>query len=101
MRFKVCGKGHPPVRFSLPGVCPVCPRKRGLDSAARGAQRGFRNALVAASDGRCAYSDADGERCPVTTGLEAAHIGDRYADTGAYGLGALVCAEHHLLLDHG
>jgi len=81
--------------------CPQCPPKRGLDSAARATQRAFRNALLAQSDGRCAYSDTDGVRCAETIGLQAAHIGGRYADGAPYGPGTLLCPEHHRLLDHG
>ena len=80
---------------------PEHPRKRGIDTQARAAQAQFRKTLLAAGDGRCAYSDANGERCTETVGLEAAHVGHCYADTGAYGAGALLCREHHRLLDHG
>lgn len=81
--------------------CPLCPPKRGRNSAARSQQRAFRTALLAQGDGQCAYRDADGARCPATEGLEAAHVGERYADTGDFNAGALLCPAHHRLLDRG
>jgi hypothetical protein len=81
--------------------CPECPPKRGLDTQARKAQAEFRRMLLASSDGQCAYSDADGVRCVEVEGLQAAHVGGRYADTGAFAAGVLCCPAHHRLLDHG
>lgn len=80
--------------------CPCKPPRRGSDSAARGAQRAFRHQLVAESDGQCAYRDADGERCPETENLQAAHY-DGYATDGNFARGALLCPTHHVRLDHG
>jgi len=88
------------VRYLKGSSCPQCPPKRGRDSDARAAQRRFRTALLVASDGRCAYSDADGVRCPVTDGLQAAHI-DPYAADGNFAAGAMLCPTHHVLLDGG
>jgi predicted restriction endonuclease len=81
--------------------CPRCPPKRGSDSAARKAQAQFREAILGASDGRCAYYDANFVRCPETENLEAAHIGPRYADSGKFELGAMLCPPHHRLHEHG
>jgi hypothetical protein len=81
------------------GRCPACPPKRGRDTRARAAQRQFRTALLAASDGRCCYVDANGIRCDVTTGLQAAHVGEAYSATGGFEAGAMLCPRHHRMLD--
>lgn len=75
--------------------CPTCPPKRGRDTAARAAQRDFRNALLAASDGHCAYVG-----CGEMKGLVAAHLAP-YAADGNFTHGAMLCPVHHRLLDHG
>ena len=87
-------------RYTAPR-CPCRPPRRGSDSAARQAQQRFRDALLAQSDGQCAYLAPDGVRCPVTIGLAAAHVGTRYADRGGFDAGAMLCAEHHRRLDRG
>lgn len=97
VRVKVCRRHM--LRHPLDEPCPLCPPKRGRDSAARAAQRRFRGQLLAASDGQCAYTDADGNRCSITEGLEAAHIGEAYADGAGFASGALLCPTHHRYLD--
>jgi predicted restriction endonuclease len=77
--------------------CPCRPPKRGIDPAARKAQAEFRAALLAASDGRCAFSDANG-RCTRTENLEAAHAGC-YSTDGNFTAGAMLCALHHRMFD--
>jgi hypothetical protein len=79
--------------------CPMLPPNRGSVSTARAAQRRFRNALVAESDGQCAFTDTTtGERCTVTVGLQAAHA-SRYVDDGRFDQGSLLCSVHHARLD--
>ena len=78
--------------------CPLKPAKRGTDTAARKAQAEFRAALLAASDGRCTFHDADGNRCTETQNLEAAHA-SAYTLDGNFTTGAMLCPAHHLLFD--
>lgn len=80
------------------GRCPACPPKRGTDTTARSAQRQFRADLIAQSDGRCGFTDANGVRCTVTRGLQAAHA-TGYAIDGNYASGAMLCSRHHRILD--
>jgi hypothetical protein len=87
---------HGPHRYTE-RRCPLKPAKRGSDTAARKAQAEFRAALLAASDGRCAFSDANG-RCARTENLEAAHAGC-YSTDGNFTAGAMLCALHHRMFD--
>jgi hypothetical protein len=80
--------------------CPCRPPKRGVDTAARKAQHNFRAALLAASDGRCSYTDPSGARCAETENLAAAHASP-YAADGNMAAGGLLCSAHHTLIDHG
>ena len=100
-RMKVCmGKGrlrHPAISFPADTACPLCPVKRGKNPTA---QQNFRKAVLAAYGNRCAYSDANGVQCSVTSPLEAAHI-VRYVDGGGDDVsnGVALCHEHHLAFD--
>ncbi len=78
--------------------CPCRPPKRGVDTAARKAQAEFRRCLWVYADGRCQWVSDDGERCPVTEGLIAAHATPYSAD-GNMAAGALLCPTHHALFD--
>ena len=88
---------HCRTRFSAPR-CPCRPPRRGSDTAARKAQAAFRAALLAESDGQCAYVGPDNVRCPVTEGLQAAHA-TPYATDGNFGAGAMCCPAHNRALD--
>jgi hypothetical protein len=80
--------------------CPHCPPRRS-DGAARADQRRFRADLIAATGGdyRCQYIDQDGVQCPTTEHLQAAHVGQRYADGGGFTTGTMLCSVHHRLVD--
>jgi len=80
--------------------CATCPPNRGRDSSARGEQHRFRTAVLAAAGNRCQYVDPDGNRCPATTGLHAAHL-HAYAGGGSWDPtnGVCLCTRHHAALD--
>jgi hypothetical protein len=93
---RFCPNGHGAYDRSL-GRCPQCPAVRAAGPA-RAAQHAFRQALLAVSDGRCAYTDANGNRCSTTTGLQAAHA-TAYSLDGNYASGCLLCPTHHRAVD--
>jgi len=86
------------VQYVRGSRCPQCAPDRST-GAARTAQQKFRQQVLAASDGQCAYSDSAGVRCPITTtGLQAAHV-TPYADDANYTVGVALCPQHHRTLD--
>jgi predicted restriction endonuclease len=59
------------------------------------AQARFRRAVLARFEGQCA-AVVDGERCPVTTDLQAHHTKPGNDDPGT---GVALCRIHHRMLD--
>ena len=60
-------------------------------------------AAVLERDGHQCVWTRDGTRCPITTGLEAAHVGAGYIDGAPSTPDRMVtlCREHHRALDRG
>lgn len=90
----VCAERHPR------GVrCPRRPPRRGSDSRAREAQRRFREQALAAAGHQCQHVGPDGIRCGQTFELYAGHV-IPYRDDANFERAVLLCAKHHLAMDH-
>ena len=96
MEYLICPVHR--IQYPKGTTCSACPPKR-RTGPARAAQREFRTALLAGSDGRCGHVDAAGIRCDVTENLQAAHIGTGYADGGGFNRGSMLCPRHHAAVD--
>ena len=97
--FVICmGHGHPGHQIPKGTRCPLRPPLRGKNPTA---QQNFRKAVLLAAGYRCQWIDTEtGQRCPVTSPLEACHF-DSYSETGIHdpSRGCALCRPHHSIFD--